>query len=641
MERLNRSWLTKFSAWPGLGLPGLLMILLVCLLRLAGLLQMQEWMALDAFSRSCPPITPPERLTIVSADEADYKAIGEFPLSDRVLLQALMALQSYQPRVIGLNMLNPFSSESAESRALLEFAQSTPNLVVAERTFSPTMNVTPLGNFPAEQVGFTDSIVDSDGELRRALLAAQDKTNTLKYSLAVQVVRQYLQAEEISFEIETNQEAHNELETIRLGEAELFRLYPNSGGYVRANADGYQSLIHFCALQRPFETVALRDLLAKQADVQKLQDRIVLIGNITTSLKDSFITSAVGETLYSRQLAGTSTDAKLIYGVEIQGLVAKQLLSSALGRPCMLRTLIDPVEYLWILGWGFLGIAVSVSLKSAWKSGLVLVGLALLCTGLGYWLLMKDWWLPVVPAVLALCSAGLVTAFLDWDMRFELAQRKLTVERAYQAVHNGPLQRLATILRGTDTLSQAQMQQQLKMLNIEMRNTFEHMRQEANVGSRSLYFSNAMLDLRQPLAMLLYQVYDATLDQDLPGFSSVRSYIPPNFECLNQSRFNLEQKRGLCLFLQEALVNVGKYAIDATRIDVVCAERDREYQLQVIDNAPSVKGEVDVAAMPSGEGTRQAIALAQRLKGKFRRFPNSPHGTVCELTWPKSYLNRR
>ena len=587
-------------------------------------------MALDTFSRSCPPINPPERLTIVSVDEADYKRLGEFPLSDSALLQTLKALQRYEPRVIGINLLNRFSGETAQSQALLDFVRSTSNVVVAERAFSSAMNVTVPSEVPVERVGFIDSKADSDGELRRTLLAVDNWEGKPKYSLAVQVVRQYLKAEESSFEVEPGDELK-----IRLGQTKLFRLHPNSGGYVRADTSGYQSLIHFCALQRPFETVTLSDLLAGQADAERLRDRIVLIGNVTTSLKDSFITSAVRETLYSRQLAGTSTDAKLIYGVEIHGLVAKQLLSSALGRPCLLRTLIDPVEYLWIIGWGLLGIAISVVLKSAWKSGLVLIALMLVCAGLGYQLLIKDWWVPVVPAVLSLCSAGLVTAFLDWDMRFELAQRKLTVERAYQAVHNGPLQRLATILRSSDTLSRQQMHQQLQLLNVEMRNTFEHMRQEASAGDHSLYFSTVMLDLRQPLPVLLYQVYDATLDQDLPGFSDVRSIIPPDFDCMSQRRFSLEQKRGLCLFLQEALVNIGKYAIGATRIDIICLKEADRYRLQVVDNAPGVTAKTDVAAMPSGEGTRQAIALARLLDGSFRRVPNDPKGTVCELTWPR------
>ena len=534
------------------------------------------------------------------------------------------------------------AEENSPAAKLSSFIQSTPNLVVAERAFASDagMNVAISVDLPDEQVGFIDLRVDTDGELRRSLLAARSPNNRLKYSLALQLVKQYLQAEDIPFEVDTgiDLKANNtgrSIGPIRLGETELARLHRNSGAYVRANTQGYQSLIHFCELQKPFETVQLRDLLSGQVDVERLRDRIVLIGNITTSLKDSFITSAVRETLYSQRLASDSTDTKLIYGVEIQGLVAKQILSSALDRPCMLRTWTDPVEYLWILGWGLLGIALSVVLKSPWKSGLALTILTLCVVGMGRWLLIKDWWVPVVPTVLALCSAGLVTAFLDWDMRLELSQRKLAVERAYQAVHNGPLQRLATILRGSSTFSPVQMQQQLQALNIEMRHTFEYMRQEANVSSQSLYFANVMLDLRQPLATLLYQMYDATLDQPLPGFSDVRSYIPPDFGCINQSRFSLEQKRGLCLFLQEALVNVGKYAVGATRIDVVCTEASQTYRLQVIDNAPSVRNQADVTAMPIGEGTRQAVAIAQRLGGEFRRSPNSPQGTICELLWPK------
>ncbi|NJO64865.1 MAG: hypothetical protein HC836_44105 [Richelia sp. RM2_1_2] len=34
-----------------------------------------------------------------------------------------------------------------------------------------------------------------------------------------------------------------------------------------------------------------------------------------------------------------------------------------------------------------------------------------------------------------------------------------------------------------------------------------------------------------------------------------------------------------------------------------------------------------------GFGTQQAHKIAKQLKGEFRRFANSPQGTVCELLW--------
>ena len=38
---------------------------------------------------------------------------------------------------------------------------------------------------------------------------------------------------------------------------------------------------------------------------------------------------------------------------------------------------------------------------------------------------------------------------------------------------------------------------------------------------------------------------------------------------------------------------------------------------------------------PAGTYSHEAEALAQQLKGKFLRRPNSPQGTICELIWPR------
>ncbi|MEM8806678.1 MAG: CHASE2 domain-containing protein [Cyanobacteria bacterium P01_G01_bin.38] len=640
-------WLWRLSRerlWRELILPGTLIIGLVCLVRLIGLLQTQEWMALDAFSRQCPVQEHPQRITLVTIDESDYEANGGFPISDQVMAQALAKLQAYQPRVVGLDIFRnlPTGAGQAELRQVM---QSMPNLVAVEVTLNqePTLNIDPPAWMPADQIGFADLVVDADGKLRRSVSAARDWEGTLKYSLAVQLVRRYLQAEDIPFRHGAGGGSDEEIRStdpIRFGQVTLPRFRPNSGGYIRADANGNQMLMHFCMLQKPYATVSLSDLLAGRVEADQLRDRIVIIGTIATSIKDSFITSAVRQTLYSQRVSGPPTPTQLIYGVEIHAHAVKQILSSVLDRPCTLATWPDLGEYLWIIAWGLVGLSISVMLHSPWKS-VISLAIATLCVmGIGYGFLNINWWIPVVPTALALVGAGLVTAFFDRDMRLELAQRRIAVERTYEAVHNGPLQHLAAILRslGEHPLTADELRQQLQSLNVEMRNIFEHMRQDATARIDSLYLADStVLDLRQPLPDLLYQVYEHTLNQSLPGFTSIRTYIPPNFECLTQSRFSPEQKRGLCLFLQAALLNIGKHAVGATRLDVICTEAPRHYQLQIIDNGQGLA----TGPVPIGEGTRQAIALAQHLKGRFERRANSPRGVICELVWPRRFGKSR
>jgi len=651
---LRRSWRTfksKFADWRDVVLPGTLVVALVCLVRLSGLLQVQEWMALDTFSRSCPDNTGGERVAVVSIGEADYRAVGEFPLSAAVISQALSKIQQGQPHAIGLDIFTDFPTITSQPplRATID---SMPSVVVAEMAFNPkeSMNVSPPIGLSPDQVGFVDLVADTDGGLRRTVLAAAGEDDALKYSFALQLARKYLAAEGIAF-----YPGESPADPIQFGgDHVLPRFFPNTGGYVRTPVDNNQALIHFCVLQTPYQTVSLRDVLAGNVDVERFRDKIVIVGNVASSAQDTFITSAVRETLYSRQLLGDSpsaasaTTTKLIYGVEIHSLTIKQILSSVLDKPCFLRALPDTGEYCWIWAWGIVGMTLSVLLRSPWKSVVSLVLAALSLIGLSYWLLLNNWWLPVVPAGLALAGAGLITAFFDRDMQFELLQRKATVERTYEAIHNGPLQRLAAILRGLDGLSKPEIQRQLQECNGEIRTIFERLRQDADMHSERLYLTNTVaLDLKLPLSDLLYRVYEDTIAQPLPGFSTVRTFLSPDFECLEQRRFSLEEKRGFCLFLQEALTNIGKYALDATMVDVTCTIESGWYRLRIIDNGLGVTAETMSRSLIAGEGTRQAIALAQQIKGRFRRVPRAglgavtggesqrPEGILCEMVWPK------
>ena len=660
----------RFYRWRDLGLPGTLMIVLICLLRFSGLMQVQEWMALDSFSRTCRLQPIPNQITLVTIDEADYQSLGEFPIGNPTLASALATLQQYEPRAIGLDIfLNIFKElpDIASEDELHQLMLSMPNVVAVEVALSPTMNIPAPAGMPPNQVGFADIVTDADGKMRRTVLATSpatlldtEETPKIKYSFAVQLVRLYLQGENIPL-----LPGATASDPIQFGDSILPQFHSNSGGYVRADASSNQTLMNFCMLQRAYETISLRDLLAGNVADRQLRDRIVIIGNIATSAKESFITAAVRNTLYSDRIGGAPVTTKIIYGIEVHAHVVKQLLRSALNRPCMLKTWPDALEYAWIASWGLLGIGLSIALMSPWKSVLSLLAATACLTAISYSQLSHNLWLPIVPAAMALGGAGLVTAFLDRDMRFELAQQKIAVERTYEAFHNGPLQRLAAILRSFGKSSDRfdkPAQQQLQELNIEMRSIFERMRQETKArGDRLYLIDSTAVDLTQPLPELLYQVYDVTLNQNLPGFASVESYVFPDFEGLSSDRFSREQKRGLCLFLQESLVNIGKYAVGATRIDVICKAKPRQYQLQIIDNGTDNLA-IDAAASSAhhsltemtekavniGQGTLQAYRLASQMKGTFRRaynrqMPNENiflSGMLCELTWPRQRFGR-
>lgn len=619
--------------WREVALPGLSVVGLVMLVRFMGLLQSQEWLAFDRLLRLRPTEAVDPRIVIVGINEDDINYVESFPIPDRQLAKLINILQAYQPRVIGFDIFKT-QNRNLERTQLASVFRESANLIGVEVALnqSETFNVKPPSGLPPERVGFADLIVDADGKLRRSILASKTHDGELKYSLPLRLAQAYLQEEGIAFH-----HGSRSYDSIQFGSTELPRFLPNWGGYVRADANGNQVLLNFRSHRQPFRTLSLRDVLTREFDPNWIRDRVVIIGMTAASVKDNFITSAVKGTLYTDALGiqHSSNQYQWIYGVEVHAHATSQIISTVLdGRP-LLRVWSDIWEYLWILGWGLLGLILGLVLRSPWKTFSSLGLASVLLVGICYVFLLWGWWIPLVPTLLALAGAGLTASFFDRDLRTLLEQRSLTLQRSFEAIHNGPLQTLAVMLRslGEEEVSTEKLRSQLQELNQELRSIPDSLSQEMLTRDESLCLEgNIVLDLQTPIAELLYQVYDITLRRHFQGFTTILSFIPPNFEPLAESHFSTAQKRCLCLFLQEALCNVGKHAKGATRLDVICTRESLWYCLKIIDNGAEVIYESNDTG--GRGGTKQAHEIARQLRGKFQRFSHSPQGTVCELTWP-------
>lgn len=214
-----------------------------------------------------------------------------------------------------------------------------------------------------------------------------------------------------------------------------------------------------------------------------------------------------------------------------------------------------------------------------------------------------------------------------------LDQRSLTIERTYEAVHNGPLQELAVLLRNDIRLfSEGQLRSQLQKINTDLRGIYQSMRGAVD-RQEALYLEGGLaLDLGSDLPGLLLQTFEHTLERDFPCFKTILFQITPDFTPLAALALPLEQKRGLCLFLQEALCNVGKHAAGVTRLDVLCQQYQHQYYLSIVDNGKGLAAEIP--SVSDQQGTHQAQRLAKSLRGSFQRQTNSPQGVRCELVWP-------
>jgi CHASE2 domain-containing sensor protein/two-component sensor histidine kinase len=593
---------------------------------MTGSLQALEWMAFDRLLQLRPVESVDDRIVIVGINEGDIKQVGKYPIPDRDLAKLLQTLQSYQPRAIGLDLFRD-GSAGAERAELSQVLKHSSNIIGIEAALSlnPELDVKPPPELPPERIGMADVILDPDGKLRRSLLASKVDKQT-RYSLSLLLAAMYLKAEGIEFN-----RGSRASQPIQFGSVVLPRFRSDTGGYLNAKAGGNQILLNFRARSQPFKIVSLTDVLTGKVPPSLIRDRIMLIGMTASSVNDTFITSATQGTLLSNVLNDGAEQYQLLYGIEYHAHATSQIVSAVLDRRPLIRTWLEGWEYVWIIGWGSIGMVLGLMLQSPWKT-LSLVAASSICLiSICYGSLVLGWWIPLVPALMTLWAAGLTTSLFDRDSRVLLEQRSLTLKRTYDAVHNGPLQTLAAMLRNLDeTHAVTPLRSQLESLNRELRSVYESMKQELLSGNNRY--------VQTPMPELLYQIYEDTLRRDLPGFSSLKICVPPDFSSLMDCPLTPEQKQGLCIFLEEALCNVGKHTIEASRLDVICDRQQGAWSLQILDN-----GVNDPIASNShnGRGTDQAREIAASLGGKFDRRIRSPQGVACELTWQESKVWRR
>ena len=360
--------------------------------------------------------------------------------------------------------------------------------------------------------------------------------------------------------------------------------------------------------------------MSGDVDSQLLTDRAILVGYTAESVKD-FVSS----------LAIKSDSPSLIPGVVFQAHAISQILSAFYDGRTFIRTIPNVLEYLIILGGGLLGIALArCRQKPTLHSLAVLLSVTawlLICYGL----LLASWWLPVVPAATAfLLNAGVLYPFYQAQsqMRSRLQARESIIDQTYNTIHNGPLQTISAMLSAwpADQPAPAAMRHDLAQLNQELREIHAAMRQNqlAMTGQGSL-------DSTLPLTTLLYETYRSTLKRHKPFFEPITK-ITAFDPAILDGNLSVEQKQNIARFLEEALINVYKYAKETTRLKISCINEEGENIIRVVDNGEGLQN--PQPKHQGGYGTKQASKLASSLCGQFKREAIEQKGVCCELRWP-------
>ena len=142
-----------------------------------GLFQGLELKLYDQLMRSRPKETPDSRIVVVEVTEEDVRSQPgteekRGSLSDQALAAALTQLSTLEPRLIGLDIYRDFPVR-ADQPALAKMLSEMDNLFVVCKGSDESANedgLPPPPEVPLTRVGFSDSVKDPDGILRRQLI---------------------------------------------------------------------------------------------------------------------------------------------------------------------------------------------------------------------------------------------------------------------------------------------------------------------------------------------------------------------------------------------------------------------------------------------------------------------------------------
>lgn len=241
--------------------------------------------------------------------------------------------------------------------------------------------------------------------------------------------------------------------------------------------------------------------------------------------------------------------------------------------------------------------------------------------------------------------------------------RRHAIEQVRDQLHNGPLQSLAILLRDLQSqpLSREEIVERLGCLNSELRAVGRVSTGKTTVKPEIINDSSpkghsysqswldidtlvrqvlpeasdhmlrlgegSKVDLSRSLHYLLTEVYVITVKRPLPHFQTIGIKVR-NFAPFADDFLNFDMKRDICLWLEEALCNVGKHACGATRLTAIGHYDDvhQRYCLSVRDNG--------TGTIPQDRPARLGDRLAMQLGGQFHWQNLDGGGVLCQLTWP-------
>ncbi|MEC4816728.1 MAG: CHASE2 domain-containing protein [Scytonema sp. PMC 1069.18] len=404
----DRSTLPMKRLIPAILQMSVLLTTLVVGMRSLGMLQLWEFLTFDTLMRLRPDEGPDSRLLIIKITEADVqsqpaKERGSASLSDRSLAQLIEKLESFQPRVIGLDIYreNPVSPKYRNLANTMKNSDRFISICKASED-SQNAGVAPPPEVPVQRQGFSDVILDPDSVVRRQILAMAPASpcNTDK-SFSFQLATRYLTQEGIQTKLTPEQ-------NWKIGNVTFRDLENNSGGYQGIDSRGHQVMLNYRSTSSIATQVTLTDFLNNKINPDLVKNRIVLIGTTAESFHDYLSTPySAGYWPYQE-----------MPGVLIQAHMVSQILSAVLDDRPLIWVFPNWGDILWIWIWSVAGATIALHIQSASNLGIAGISTLGILYGICFGIFIHGGWVPFVPSVLVLVTtSGSVTAYIKFQTK--------------------------------------------------------------------------------------------------------------------------------------------------------------------------------------------------------------------------------
>ena len=357
-----------------------------------------ELMAYDMGMRFQAGAAIDQRIVLVSRTEEDLRLHG-YPTSDETLAQLLEKLVSMKAAVIGVDIYRS-SSVPPGAEQLDVLLRQNRNLVWIMKFTDRDGHSVPAPvalQDKEEQIGFNDLLDDPGGIIRRGILVL-DNGETSAFSFALQIAAAYLKPSGKHLQPDPGNP-----DVLRLGETSILPFEKSDGGYIDADAAGYQFLLDFKGGRAHFPSYSFDEVLrgvSSGTEKSPFAGKIVIVGTAAKSLNDYFYTPL--------SIAMDEGDQRML-GAELHGHIVSQLLRHAGGESRPLATFSDTLEAAWIAAMGLLGAVIGFVSRRLSHFVFALLVATVNIVGMSYVLFAYAIWLPVA-APLIVCIMCITTA---------------------------------------------------------------------------------------------------------------------------------------------------------------------------------------------------------------------------------------